>query len=180
MRAGERIPLPIETERLLIRAFVPESDSKEMVRVYSDPEVMRFIPGGVLADEAAVQRVLRSYAGAQADRGFSSWAMVERATGRLIGDVGFGIFEPTGEVEIGYTLARDCWGRGLATEAARAALTAGLGHIGVPRIIAVVAADNHSSLRVPERIGMTRVGEIGAYGRPHVLFAATRGTNIRS
>src|SRR5438105_13443806 len=104
------IPLPIETERLLIRPFTPDSDGNPMADVYCDPEVMRFIPGGALADEEAVRAKLESYASAQAELGFSSWAVVEREGGRPIGDVGFGLFQPTGDIELGYTLARDCWG----------------------------------------------------------------------
>jgi len=168
------IPLPIETERLLIRPFTPSSDSHAMVEVYCDPDVMRFIPGGALAGEETVRALLESYAGAQAERGFSSWALVEREAGRLVGDVGFGIFHPTGDVELGYTLARNCWGRGYASEAAEACLTAALTHLDAPRIVAVVDAENEASIRVPERIGMTRIESIEAYGRPHVLFAASR------
>ena len=92
----------------------------------------------------------------------------------MIGDAGFGILEQTGDVELGYTLARAYWGRGYATEAAAACLEAGLAHIAAPRIVAVVDEDNEASLRVAERIGMTRIGTIEAHGRPHVLFAAQR------
>jgi RimJ/RimL family protein N-acetyltransferase len=165
------VPLPIETERLLIRPFAPGSDSSAMMDVYCDPEVMRFVPGGALPDEAAVRATLERYARAQAEHGFSSWAVVERQAGRLIGDVGFGTFHPTGDVELGYTLARDCWGRGYATEAARACLTVALAHLDVPRIVAVVDAQNEASLRLPERIGMTRIGNVEAHGRLHALFA---------
>ena len=165
------VPLPIDTDRLTVRPFLPQSDSRAMTVVYCDPEVMRFVPGGALADEEAVRAKLESYARAQAEYGFSSWALVERETGRLIGDVGFGIFRPTGDIELGYTLARDCWGRGYATEAARACLIAALASLDAPRIIAVVDMANEASLRIPERIGMTRIGEIEAHGRSHALFA---------
>ena len=90
----------------------------------------------------------------------------------MIGDVGFGIFEPTGDIELGYTLARDCWGRGYATEAAAACLAAGLRHLGAPRIVAAVDAENDASMRVAERIGLARIDTVEAHGRPHVLFAA--------
>jgi len=166
------IPLPIHTERLIVRPFVPDADSRSMTSVYCDPEVMKFIPGGALADEDAVRKMLETYATAQAEHGFSSWALVERETGRVMGDVGFGVFQPTGDVDLGYTLAGDRWGRGYATEAAGACLKAALAHLDVPRIIAAVDAKNERSLRLPERIGMTHLGEIEAHGRPHVLFAA--------
>lgn len=157
-----------------MRSFRPEMDIDAMFAVYGDPEVMRFIPGGALADEAAVRSLLVAYADAQQRRGFSSWAVVDRASGRVIGDAGFGMFAPTGDVELGYTLARDRWGHGYATEAASACLAAGLAELSAPRIIALVDEENEASLRVPERIGMTRVETIQAHGRAHVLFAASR------
>jgi RimJ/RimL family protein N-acetyltransferase len=168
------VTLPISTERLLIRSFDADADCEAMLDVYGDPDVMRFIPGGALRDVEAVKKLLAEYANAQEARGFSSWALVELASGALIGDVGFGIFEPTGEVELGYTLGRACWGRGYATEAASACLAAGLEELRVPRIIAVVDAENEASLRVSERLGMKKVETVHAHGRPHVVFAASR------
>lgn len=165
------VPLPIETERLLVRSFVPESDSEPMFDVYGDREVMEFIPGGALGDIDAVRATLETHAKEQRARGFSSWAVVERKTGRVIGDAGFGVFAPTGDIELGYTLARDCWGCGYATEAAKACLVAGLRNLAVSRIIAVVDSENEASLRVAERIGMTRIETIEAHGSPHVVFA---------
>jgi [ribosomal protein S5]-alanine N-acetyltransferase len=167
------IPLPIETERLRVRPFVPETDSEPMFAVYGDPEVMRHIPGGALSAEA-VRTTLEQHLQAHEERGFSSWALIERASGRVIGDAGFGIFAPTGDVELGYTLAREAWRRGYAVEAASACLAAGLEHLGVSRIIAVIDVDNEPSQRVANRVGMALVETIEAYGRPHVLFAAER------
>ena len=166
------IPLPIECERVLVRPFVTDTDSDSMLAVYGDPEVMRFIPGGALSDIAAVRSVLDVYTRAQQDQGFSSWALVEREGGRLIGDVGFGIFEPTGDIELGYTLAREFWGRGYALEAASACLATASIHLSASRIVAVVDEANAPSLRVAERLGMRKVDAIEAYGRPHVLFAS--------
>ena len=166
------IPLPIETGRLVIRTFSP-ADAAEMTGVYCDPEVMRYIPGGALSDLEAVRRALATYIAAQEKWGFSSWALVERASGRLIGDAGFAWYDPPREVELGYTLAREHWGKGYGTEAARACLEAGLRHLDVDRIVALVDAENERSLHLPLRIGMERVGEIEAHGRPHVLFAST-------
>jgi len=145
-----------------------------MVDVYCDPEVMRYIPGEALDDLDAVRRRLVTYGIAQKERGLSSWALVERESGKVIGDGGFGTFELTGDVELGYTLAREHWGRGYGTEAAGACLRAGLEHLDVERIIALVDVENFRSLRVPERIGMERVGEIEAHGRPDILFATSR------
>jgi RimJ/RimL family protein N-acetyltransferase len=166
------VTLPIRTERLLIRPFDADADCEAMLEVYGDPDVMRFIPGGALRDVEAVKRLLHEYANAQEARGFSSWALVGLASGALIGDVGFGIFEPTGEVELGYTLARRYWGHGYATEAAAACLAAGRAQLSTERIIAAVDERNEPSMRVAERIGMRKAGSIDAYGTPHLLFVA--------
>jgi len=55
------IPLPIETERLLVRPFDPDRDSAEMLAVYGDPEVMRYIPGGALSKIEAVRAALEHH-----------------------------------------------------------------------------------------------------------------------
>jgi ribosomal-protein-alanine N-acetyltransferase len=174
MSNSTRIPLPIETERLTIRDFDPEADAADMVAVYCDPEVMRLIPDGPLEGIEAVEAELRRHAEAQAERGFSYWAVVERESGRVIGDAGLDLFEPTGDVELGYTIARDRWGLGYATEAASACLEAGLAHLEVARIAAVIDAANETSMRIAERIGMKRVGAIEAHGQPHVLYTRSR------
>ena len=128
-----RVPLPIETERLTIREFQPEADAEAMLTVYGDPEVMRFVAGGAFRGIETMKARLKTYARESERRGFSSWAVVERETGELIGDAGFGLYEPTGDIELGYTLARAYWGNGFATEAAAACLAAGLEHLAVPR-----------------------------------------------
>lgn len=169
-----RVRLPIETERLTIRNFVPDDDAEAMLAVYGDLDVMRYIPGGAFRGIEVMKARLRTYARAFERHGFSSWAVVERESGRVIGAAGFRVFEPTGDIELGYTLGRAHWGNGYGTEAARACLEAGLAHLGVSRIIAVVDVENEPSLRVAERLGMERLESIEARGRPHVMFQATK------
>jgi len=86
----------------------------------------------------------------------------------VIGDVGFDIYDPTGDAELRYTLAKGAWGAGYATEAAAACLSAGLVSLFVPRIIAVVDEANERSRRVAERIGMAKIQTMTAYGRLHL------------
>jgi RimJ/RimL family protein N-acetyltransferase len=113
---------------------------------------------------------------AQTARGYAYYAVELQADGSVVGDAGYGLFEPTGDVEIGYTFARRAWGQGYATEAAAACLAAGLAGLDVPRLIAVADVENVASHRVAERIGMRRDGEIEAHGRPHLLFVGDRET----
>lgn len=162
-----RIPLPIQTGRLLIRRFDVDADTDAMTAVYCDPEVMSLIPGGALADATAVRAELARHV-----RRNTFWAVVERETGRVVGEVGLGVFAPTGDAELGYSFARQYWGRGYAAEAAAACLAAALER--VPTVVAVVDAENERSLRLAERLGMTRIDTIDAHGRPHVLYSTSR------
>ena len=166
------LSLPIVTPRLRVRPF-ELGDAGPMMDVYGDAEVMRYIPGGALPDEEAVRKIMDEQLVAHAARGYAYYA-VELCDGSVVGDAGFGLFEPTGDVELDYTFARRAWGRGYATESAAACLEAGLAGLEVPRIIAVADVENVASHRVAERIGMHRDGEIDAHGRPHVVFAADR------
>jgi RimJ/RimL family protein N-acetyltransferase len=125
------IPLPIKTERLLLRHFKAE-DVAAMTAVYSDPVVMRHVAVPVL-DRQGIAALLDEYARHQREHGFSIWAVVEKASGRVVGDAGFEIYKPTGEPELGYTLAADVWGRGYGAEAARACVAAAFAHLTIPR-----------------------------------------------
>jgi RimJ/RimL family protein N-acetyltransferase len=166
------IPLPLETERLSIRAFEP-ADVDSMAAVYGDPEVMEHVCIGVL-DRDETADLLDGYRGAQEVRGFSTWAVVEKASGAVVGDVGFGVYEPSGEPELGYTLAAAVWGRGYALEAARACVGAAFAHLPARRIVAKVEVGNERSLRLAERLGMRRVEDISVDGHPHVLLVLER------
>src|SRR4051812_44379604 len=124
--------LPIHTARLEIRPFVP-ADRAAMQPIYDDPEVMRYITGG--GDPAGW---VASYVRDQRERGYTFWAVVERASGEMIGEAGLASFEEGPDLELGYLLRRDRWGRGLATEAAGAILAAAFNGLGARKVMAVV------------------------------------------
>ena len=166
------IPLPLETERLLIRSF-ESSDVDAMTEVYGDPEVMQHVCLGVL-DREQTAALLEEYRHAQEKLGFSTWAVVETESGAVVGDVGFGVYEPTGEPELGYTLAARAWGRGYAFEAARACVAAAFAHLPYRRLVAKVEPENERSLRLAERLEMHAVRTVEVCGRPHVLLAVER------
>jgi RimJ/RimL family protein N-acetyltransferase len=144
-----------------------------MTAVYGDAEVMRHVAVPVL-DRDGTAELLERYAADQHVHGFSTWAVVEKASGRTIGDAGFEIYKPTGEPELGYTLAADVWGRGYGSEAARACVSAAFTHLSVARILAKIDVDNERSLRLAERLGMRPIETIEVEGRPHVLLALER------
>ena len=166
------IPLPIETERLLLREF-EAGDVDAMADVYGDEEVMRHVCIGVL-DRERTAVLLEDYRRAQEKHGFSTWAVVEKESGAVVGDAGFGLYAPTGEPELGFTLAAAVWGRGYALEAARACIAAAFAHLPHRRLVAKVEPENERSLKVAERLGMQTVETIDVDGRPHLLLSLER------
>ncbi|HSD80572.1 MAG TPA: GNAT family N-acetyltransferase [Solirubrobacteraceae bacterium] len=164
--------LPITTERLELRELTLD-DAPVIFAIYGDPEVMRWVAGGPVADLAAAEAVLQQVIAHQRTHGYSWWGVVERATGRLVGDAGLYSYEGTGPgVELGYTFARDAWGRGYATEAAVACLRAAFGPLGLERVVAVVRPENAASQHVLEKAGMRRAGSVEYRGHEHVRFRA--------
>ena len=105
--------------------------------------------------------------------GLGVWASVERESGRLAGTLILKPLVEGPEIEVGYHLARWAWGRGFATEGARALLRYGFETVGLDRIVAVVHPDNGASLRVIERLGMNPRGTIHVYEGSCCYFDAT-------
>jgi [ribosomal protein S5]-alanine N-acetyltransferase len=160
------------TPRLRLRPFAP-GDLDAIHPVYSDPEVMRWVGTGPVADRAATERMLAGYAVHQRRHGFSFWAVIERASQTLIGDAGLHR-TAAGEVELGYTLGQEWWGRGYGTEAGRAWLDAAFGELGMNEVIALAEPPNAASLHVLEKLGMRRDGTRTAFGREHLLYRIRR------
>lgn len=109
----------IETERLWLRPL-DDGDVDALRGVWGDPEVMRYCGGA--GDEERLRRAVHSCKACQAERGYSPFAVVEKLGGRLIGTSGFKSMDDPEGVELIYHFTPAVWGRGYATEAARAAL----------------------------------------------------------
>jgi RimJ/RimL family protein N-acetyltransferase len=121
---------------------------------------MRFIGGGRLLARSDSDALLARFEGEWDERGFGLWAVEERAApGVLLGYCGLAVpmFLPEilPAVEVGWRLARPAWGRGIATEAARAALSWGFENVALREIVAIVHPDNARSLRICEKLGMS-------------------------
>lgn len=150
----------LETERLALRRFV-DTDLDNLVELDSDPEVMRFLNGGVPTPREVVQnrilpRFLRAY---EQCGGYGHWAAIEKSSGVFLGWFGFHPQEggPSDEFVLGYRLRRFAWGKGFATEGARALIRKGFTELGVQRVSATTYQDNLASRRVMEKAGMTLV-----------------------
>jgi ribosomal-protein-alanine N-acetyltransferase len=161
------VVFPLTTERLAIRPFTL-ADRPAMAAIYADPEVMRHID--TRGEDPATW--VAGYVAHQAAHGWAFWAVADRATGELLGEAGFGPFDGIvgASLELGYLLRRDAWGRGLATEAARACLDAAFDGLGATEVRAVVDVGNDASLRVARKLGFRVEGWRVRHGRrQHVL-----------
>jgi RimJ/RimL family protein N-acetyltransferase len=150
----------LETDRLLLRWFT-SADVDNLVALDSDPEVMRFLNGGIPTPRAVIEReILPRFLGwYERYDGFGYWAAIEKSTGEFLGWFAFHPPEDGDpeEVELGYRLRRAAWGKGYATEGARALIRKGFTELGVRRVVATTYQDNIGSRRVMEKAGMTLV-----------------------
>ena len=147
----------LSTERLVLRRWRPD-DLGPYAEMCADPDVMRWIGDGRVRTREECANAISAFERAWDDRGFGLFAMELRASGRLVGFVGLSVpaFLPEilPAVEIGWRLAADHWGKGLATEGARAALRFGFGHAGLTRIVSIHQVGNGASGRIMEKLGM--------------------------
>ena len=169
----------IETERLVLRDWRAD-DAEDFHRLGSDPQVMATL-GPVMSYAETEQLIFRLQDRARED-GHCMWAAERRADGRVLGFIGVqrGRVAPIeGELEIGWRLARDCWGEGYATEGARATLDWLNAHRPGESVVAITSRSNTRSQGVMARLGMVRdpardfdhpnVPEDSAL-RPHITF----------
>jgi len=148
-----REPVVLETERLLL---VPLDSSRvtELAAIYTDPEVARYIGGDRLTAQGTRDQVT-AFEQVWREHGYGQSALLERATGRMIGRAGLHPWPNWHELEIGYTLVRDRWGRGLAREASQVWLQWALTHLTQDHLIAVIQPANVASITLAERLGFT-------------------------
>ena len=167
----------VETQRLLLRGWRDE-DLEPYARMCADPEVMRFIGDGSIltreGSEGQISRFLRHWD----ERGFGLWALEEKGGGAFVGFAGLAHQEDWVEgehkTEVGWRLDRSFWGRGLATEAARASVAYGFETLGLERIISIIQPENPASRRVAEKAGLSPRGETLWRGTPVVWYAVDR------
>ena len=150
----------LETDRLVLRRFTV-ADADNLVDLDADPDVMRFVTGGIPTSREKIQNeVLPAFlAYYQRYEGYGFWAAIEKATGEFLG---WFHFRPPpdaapGEVELGYRLRKSAWGKGYATEGSRALIRKGFTESGVQRVTAEAMAANQASRRVMEKAGLTLV-----------------------
>ena len=143
----------LESERLILRAF-REGDLDAYAAMGADAEVMRYLSAdGALLSRADAWRQMAMFLGHWELRGYGTWAVEERGTGEFVGRVGLHYPEGWPDRELGWTIARKFWGRGYASEAARASIKHAFDTLGWPHLVSLIHPENHRSARLAERLG---------------------------
>lgn len=158
----------LTTERLALRRFTAD-DLDWLVELYSDPDVTRYL-GGVM-DRARTEKLLNVRILQYYDEhpGLGVWMTVERASGARVGFHLLNHIQGESIIQVGFSLIKSVWGRGIGTEMALAVLRYGFVDLALPRIAGMAGLGNHASQHVLQKIGLHRHGERAF---PHPAYAS--------
>ena len=154
----------LETERLILREYT-EADAPAFFRLNSDPEVMRYVPDEEMKTVDEAREILITHPLADyRNRGYGRWACILKTTGEHIGFCGPKYLPEISDVDLGFRFTPANWGKGYATEAARACVNYGFSRLNFDHIVGLAEADNHASIRVLEKVGMQFTGVVRLLG----------------
>jgi RimJ/RimL family protein N-acetyltransferase len=173
VESRRQLMVTLETDRLTLR-MLRESDFDAYAEMCADPEVMRYIGDGKPLTRLLAWRKLAMIIGHWSLRGYGLWAAEERSSGVLVGHIGFWYPEGWPGFELGWTLRRSFWGRGYATEGARAALPFAFTQLGQPHVISLIHPENAASIRVAQRLGERLLDSTEVMGKPTLVYRITR------
>ena len=161
-----------ETSRLVLRKF-NENDVEALFSFRGDPEVMRFSVSGPETRVDIQARYLPGCLKRYSRDGVGQWAVIRKADGICVGECGICVqqLEAETEFEISYRMRRDCWGSGLATEAARACRDYGFNQAGMRRLISIIEPENAASIRVAEKMGMALERSASFHEIPVLIYS---------
>lgn len=144
----------LNTERLILRRFTME-DCEALLAITQEPNIFQYFPTRSAWTMEKVERSIEHQTNHWQTFGYSQMAVTLRETGQLMGWCGLEWLPDTNETEVGYLLSHAFWGKGYATEAARASVKFGLEEIGLKEIIGLTDPLNIASQRVLEKCGLT-------------------------
>jgi RimJ/RimL family protein N-acetyltransferase len=174
-------PERTETERLVLRRWVA-GDAPAMEAIWREPEVWRALQPNRSFDRDQWRSMLERHVRHWDIHGFGLWAVTTREQQEPMGWIGAShptfVPELADEVEIGWTLRPALWGKGLATEGARAAIDAAFTELPPDRVISLIDPENHRSIAVASRLGMNPAGEAVPpdLGEPLTVYALSRSS----
>lgn len=163
-----------ETERLLLRKFEPNDLDAYTARIFGDAEVLRYLPKRDAPAHERAQKTMDFFNAHWDKFPYGPWAVVEKASGELMGHCGLRFLDEIQETEVLYALGQDYWGKGYATEAARASVEFGFNQVGLERIIALAVPENIASRKVMEHCGLKYEKDVQLFGLNCVYYALNR------
>ena len=161
----------LETPRLIVRYFTIR-DAEDLMSILGDPQVMEFSILGV-HDRQQIRQFLEQRLLSYLDPGFGLYALICKENSELVGYCGFFVqkIKERTEVEIGYRLAKQYWGKGLATEAAQALCQYGRQKFTFERFVCLIDSNNFRSIRVAQKLKMKFEKKIVYYGLDVNVYA---------
>jgi len=151
------------------------SDLDVLAAIWSDPEVTKFLPSrGVAIPREKVEKALASFVEHWQERGYGIWKIVEDETDKMVGYYGLRYLEELNEVELLYGLAKEYWGKGIATKAAKASVLFGFNEANLDRIIALALPENEASKKVIEKTGFKYEKQIHIFNLDGLYYSLER------
>ncbi len=167
----------IETPHLLLRAWRPE-DAPGLHEILQEDGILQYFPNPSPPPRAKADEYIAHQLAHWEQYGYGHWAVVTRDDSQVVGWNGLEYLPELGETEVAYLLSKRIWGRGYATEAARAAVGFGF-DTGLPAIIGLVHPQNTASIRVLEKCGMAFVDRLTLWGIDMSRYRADRAAYQR-
>lgn len=158
----------LHTERLYLREMTV-ADAENAYRLNLDPEVIRYTGDTPFSSVEEARQFLEQY-DHYARYGFGRWAVCLRDGGTFLGWCGLKYTEAENEYDIGFRFLWEHWGKGYATEAAKACLHLGFERFGIPEILGHAMTDNTGSIRVLEKIGLQFLRTFEFEGQEGVIY----------
>lgn len=161
----------LRSNRIILREML-ESDIENLHRMDSNPNVMRYIrDGSIRSKEESHKNLSTMIAYYEQHPGLGIWAALDMTTNRF---VGFALLVPldgTEDIQIGYRLLEEEWGKGYATECTQALLHYAFAQLHLRRVVAIAIPENIASLHVLEKAGMKYEKNFEYYGKQNSLYA---------
>ena len=159
----------LETARLRLRLFTPD-DVQVMYNLSTDPEVMKYVDTPVRDIEEAKKRLEQGPLADYKNYGYGRFAVELKETGEVIGFCGIKYLPEIDLSEVGYRYLKKCWGRGIGTEAAEVCVGFARDDLKIKKLIALIIPENIASIRVAEKLGMTKGPLIHIYGEDALQY----------
>lgn len=163
----------LETPRLLLRPWAA-TDAEVLFDVLQEEGILRYFPNPHAPPRKRVDAYIAHHLAHWQERGYGHWAIVTPQDGQVVGWNGLEFLPDLDETEVAYLLSKRVWGRGYASEAARAAIRFGFETVGLTHIIGLVHPDNIASISVLEKCGLRFANHITLWGMAMSRYSLDR------